>query len=158
VILSAAVASAEATAAELKPLPHLGQLLFFDKNLSEPAGQSCASCHSARVGYTGGVEAINAGGAVYPGAAMGGWFGNRRPPSAAYAGGSPDLEHDAGAFTGGMFVDGRASGWTLGDPLAEQAGGPFLNTWEQNNATKAVVVDKVRKGSYAKLFLQVWGA
>ena len=89
---------------------------------------------------------------------MGSWFGDRGPPAAAYAGGGPKLKNDAGTFTGGLFVDGRASGWTLGDPLAEQAGGPFLNVWEQNNASKAVVVGKVRQGSYAKLFLQVWGA
>lgn len=30
-----------------------------------------------------------------------------------------------------MFWDGRATGWTLGDPLAEQAQGPFLNPLEQ---------------------------
>ena len=42
-----------------------------------------------------------------------------------------------------MFWDGRATGWTLGDPLAEQALGPFLNPLEQNNASAQVVVDKV---------------
>lgn len=26
---------------------------------------------------------------------------------------------------GGMFVDGRGFGWTWGDPLTEQAQGPF---------------------------------
>jgi cytochrome c peroxidase len=39
-----------------------------------------------------------------------------------------------------MFWDGRATGWTLGDPLAEQAQGPFLNPLEQNNASPVTVV------------------
>ena len=29
----------------------LGEQLFFDVNLSEPAGQSCASCHDPSFGY-----------------------------------------------------------------------------------------------------------
>ena len=58
-------------------------------------------------------------------------------------------------WVGGMFWDGRATGWTLGDPLAEQALGPFLNPLEQNNASPQVVIDKVLASSYADLFLQV---
>ena len=54
-----------------------------------------------------------------------------------------------------MFWDGRATGWTLGDPLAEQALGPFLNPLEQNNASPQVVIDKVLASSYKELFLQV---
>lgn len=50
-------------------------------------------------------------------------FGNRKPPSAAYAGDSPLLHYDAvdGVWVGGMFWDGGATGAVLGDPLAEQA-------------------------------------
>ena len=51
-----------------------------------------------------------------------------------------------------MFWDGRATGRTLGDPLAEQAQGPFLNPLEQNNASPQVVIDKVLASSYADLF------
>ncbi len=137
----------------------LGKALFFDTNLSTPAGQACAACHAAQVGYTGPNEAINAAGAVYEGA-VAGRFGNRKPPTAAYAGDSPVLHIDEtlGGFQGGMFWDGRATGWMLGDPLAEQAEGPFLNPLEQNNASAAVVVEKVALSSYAALFEQVWGA
>jgi cytochrome c peroxidase len=60
-------------------------------------------------------------------------------------------------WTGGMFWDGRATGLTLGDPLAEQAMGPFLNPLEQNNASAGVVVDKVKNSKYADLFKKVWG-
>ena len=58
-------------------------------------------------------------------------------------------------WVGGMFWDGRATGETLGDPLAEQAQGPFLNPLEQNNASAQVVIDKVLTSNYKDLFLQV---
>jgi cytochrome c peroxidase len=86
---------------------------------------------------------------------MPGRFGNRKPPSAAYAGDSPILHFDGTKWVGGMFWDGRATGWRLGDPLAEQAQGPFLNPLEQNNATAQVVIDKVLASSYNDLFQQV---
>ena len=117
------------------PQEQLGKDLFFDINLSDPAGQSCAVCHGLTVGWTGPDQAINAGGAVYEGAVPG-RFGNRKPPASAYAGDSPILHWDGTKWVGGMFWDGRATGWTLGDPLAEQALGPFLNPAEQNNASR----------------------
>src|SRR5450759_2717959 len=132
----------------------LGKKLFFDTKLSTPSGLACAGCHGAQVGYTGPHAAINAAGAVYEGA-VAGRFGNRKPPSAAYAGDSPILHFDGTTWVGGMFWDGRATGWTLGDPLAEQAQGPFLNPLEQNNATAQVVIDKVLDSSYNDLFQQV---
>lgn len=136
----------------------LGKQLFFDANLSDPAGQNCAACHASHVGWTGPVEAINQGGAVYEGAVTG-RFGNRNAPSSAYSGDSPVLHFDAeNGWTGGMFGDGRATGLTLGDPLAEQALGPFLNPLEQNNASAGVVVDKVKNSKYADLFKKVWGS
>jgi cytochrome c peroxidase len=56
-----------------------------------------------------------------------------------------------------MFWDGRATGWTLGDPLAEQAMGPFLNPLEQANPNAKHVCLKVRNADYAGLFEEVWG-
>src|SRR5450759_5225019 len=132
----------------------LGKKLFFDTKLSTPSGLACAGCHGAEVGYTGPDAAINAAGAVYEGAVTG-RFGNRKPPSAAYAGDSPILHLAGTTWVGGMFWDGRATGWILGDPLAEQAQGPFLNPLEQNNASAQVVIDKVLASNYRDLFLQV---
>jgi cytochrome c peroxidase len=140
--------------ASLTPQEELGKNLFLDTNLSTPSGQACATCHGPEVGYTGPDAAINAGGAVYEGA-VAGRFGNRKPPAAAYAGDSPILHWDGTKWVGGMFWDGRATGWTLGDPLAEQALGPFLNPLEQNNASAQVVIEKVLASSYKDLFLQV---
>ena len=138
----------------LTPKEQLGKYLFFDTNLSDPPGQSCAVCHGPDVGWTGPDQAINAGGAVYEGA-VSGRFGNRKPPAAAYAGNSPLLHYDGSRWVGGMFWDGRATGGTLGDPLAEQAQGPFLNPLEQNNGIVQDVIDKVLASSYSVLFTQV---
>src|SRR5450830_1807406 len=148
---SVAGASAKET---LSPNEELGKKLLFDKKLSTPSGLACAGCHGPEVGYTGPDAAINAAGAVYEGA-VAGRFGNRKPPSVAYAGDSPILHWDGTKWVGGMFWDGRATGLTLGDPLAEQAQGPFLNPLEQNNASAQVVIDKVLASDYQDLFGQV---
>jgi cytochrome c peroxidase len=147
------------TASALTPLEQLGKNLFFDDNLSTPPGQSCAACHAPEVGFTGPDSYINSSVAVYPGVVMT-RSGNRKPPTAAYGGASPVLYYDDAEelWIGGMFWDGRATGWTLGDPLAEQAMGPFLNPLEQNNPNTKVVCWKVKQSSYAGLFEQVWGA
>lgn len=141
------------TAAKLSPVEELGKKLFFDTILSTPPGQSCAACHDPVDGWTGPTE--NTSG-VYEGA-LKGRFGNRKPPSSAYAGESPVFFLDKeGNFVGGMFWDGRAMGAELKDPLAEQAGGPFLNPLEQNNPDKKAVVQKVKNSTYASLFAQTW--
>src|SRR5450756_2936467 len=128
-LLLAAASTAQALTAKQK----VGKSLFFDTNLSEPAGQACAACHGRKVGWTGPDASVNRAGAVYPGA-FPGRFGNRKPPSAAYGGDSPIRSFVSAqvGWMGGMFWDGRATGETLGDPLAEQAKGPFLNPLEMN--------------------------
>jgi len=144
--------------AQLTPIEQVGKNLLFDSQLSTPPGQSCAACHSPDTGFTGPDEAINAGPTVYAGAVHT-RFGNRKPPTTAYGGDSPVLHYDdvEGLWIGGMFWDGRATGWTLGDPLAEQAMGPFLNPLEQNNPQMRLVVSRVAKSGYAALFEQAWG-
>jgi hypothetical protein len=136
----------------------LGRAIFYDTDLSANGTQSCAACHASEVGYTGPDALVNATGAVYPGA-IPNRFGNRKPP-AAYAGDSPVLHLDGttGTWFGGMFWDGRATGAHLGDPLAEQAQGPFLNPLEQAIANAQVLCVKVKQTDYAGLFEQVWGA
>jgi cytochrome c peroxidase len=155
----AATEEAEVLAAqELTPKEELGRRLFFDTRLSEPEGQACAACHGPTVGWTGPDEDLNKAGSVYPGA-LEPRFGNRKPPASSYAGFSPKLHRDEeGTFVGGMFWDGRATGWTLGDPLAEQAMGPFLNPLEQNMPDNKAIVQKVMDSDYAGLFREVWGA
>ena len=135
----------------------LGKLIFFDEDLSATRTQSCATCHGPEVGFTGPDSTTNAGGAVYQGA-IPGRYGNRKPPAAAYAGDSPPLHQDAsGAWYGGMFWDGRATGAVLGDPLAEQAQGPFLNPLEQALRGARTLCLRVEQSEYAGLFRRVWG-
>lgn len=151
--------SAFAQESETDDMVALGKLIFFDENLSANGTQSCATCHAPEFGFTGPDSTVNAGGAVYQGA-LPNRFGNRRPPTSAYAGDSPVFhfdEQEAGWF-GGMFWDGRATGSMLGDPLAEQGQGPFLNPLEHAVANAQVLCVNVRKAEYAGLFEEVWGA
>jgi cytochrome c peroxidase len=143
----------------LTPVEELGKALFFDANLSVNGMQSCATCHGPEVGFTGPDSEDNATTGVYPGA-IETRYGNRKPPASAYGGESPLLyyDEDKEGWFGGMFWDGRASGWTLGDPLAEQAQGPFLNPLEQALPNARAVVAKVAISDYTGLFEEVWGA
>lgn len=144
----------------LTPMEQLGKAIFFDDNLSVNRDQSCADCHAPQAGWTGPDPAINTHGAVYQGSIIG-RFGNRKPPSSAYATNSPILhfviKQKEALFIGGNFWDGRATGETLGNPAADQAQGPFLNPLEQALATPAAVVERVCMASYRELFQEVWG-
>lgn len=125
----------------------LGHFIYFDKNLSNPIGQACASCHLPKAGYADPDQELP----VSEGA-VAGRFGGRNAPSAAYAAFSPIFALDpvSGLYMGGQFWDGRAP------TLEEQAKGPFLNPVEMNN-TKEGVVQAVRNSRYAWLFRQVYG-
>ena len=141
----------------LSPEEQLGESIFFDVNLSTNTNLACAGCHDPKAGWTGPLSDINAHGAVYEGS-ISGRFGNRKPPSAAYATLSPIFYMDKkGLFEGGNFWDGRATGEKLGNPAADQAQGPFLNPLEQALGAPADVVSRVCAAEYGDLFRQVWG-
>ena len=146
-----------AVSSDLTHIEMLGKNLFFDK-ISDPDSMACAECHAPSVGFTGPIPAINKSGAVYPGAVPQ-RFGNRKPPSSAYATLSPIFYYDKKEklFVGGNFWDGRATGEHLGNPAADQALGPFLNPVEQNNPSKIAVCEQVATSKYAGLFEEVWG-
>lgn len=152
--------SANAAPSSLSPKEKLGQLIFFDSNLSEPFGQACADCHGKDVGWTGPNEASNVlRGGVYHGANHS-RFGNRKPPTLSYSNFIPNFKlEDAtnGTFVGGSFWDGRATGEIRGTAPADQATLPFLNPLEMNNPDGNSVVDKVCSSEYVDLFKQVWG-
>jgi cytochrome c peroxidase len=145
----------------LKPIELLGKAIFFDESLSARSNQSCATCHDPEVGWTGPDGTLNGGGSVYEGSIP--WqFGNRKPPSSAYATLSPvfqqKVEEGETLFVGGNFWDGRATGERLGNPAADQAQGPFLNPLEQAFADEACVVFRVCGASYPISLTEVWGA
>ena len=153
--------------AELSDNEQLGKSIFFDDNLSIEKNQSCAACHGPEVGFTGPLSGTNDSGAVYEGS-IDDRFGNRKPPSAAYATSSPILhfvdekENNKNKlealFIGGNFWDGRATGEKLGNPAADQAQGPFLNPLEQALPDNACVVYRVCTADYPVGFEDVYGA
>jgi cytochrome c peroxidase len=156
-ILVLVLAVGRANANDLTAMEKLGKNLFFDK-ISSPDWMACAVCHDPDVGWTGPVAGINRHGAVYRGAVPT-RFGNRKPPSAAYATLSPIFHYDSseGLFVGGNFWDGRATGERLGNPAADQALGPFLNPVEQNNPDKKAVLEQIAASKYVDLWENVWG-
>ncbi len=128
----------------------LGEAIFMDENLSEPAGQSCASCHDPMISFSD--PDVTRAAPVSEGAVTG-MFGDRNAPTAAYASFIPDFHLDTAEniYVGGQFVDGRAS------TLADQAKGPFLNPAEMANTDEQMVIDKIKLASYAAKFRQVYG-
>ena len=142
----------------------LGKSIFFDKQLSLKRNQSCASCHDPAAGWTGPDAAVNAREAIYQGSVPG-RSGNRKPPSAAYAATHPKLhlfldeDESEQLFVGGNFWDGRATGDKLGNPVADQAQGPFLNPVEQALPDMLCVVYRVCNPAepYPISFEEVWG-
>ncbi len=132
----------------LTPKERLGRQLFFDTNLSQPAGQSCGSCHDPAVAFTDPDKMSPTSEGVIPGL-----FGNRNTPSAMYAAFSPVFHFDEaeGIYVGGQFWDGRAA------TLEEQAKGPFLNPLEMANTNRQAVVNKIHNAPYAPLFKRVFG-
>jgi cytochrome c peroxidase len=129
-------------------MARVGRQLYFDTNLSSPAGQSCASCHDPSAGFADPDSGVPTSEGVIPGR-----FGSRNTPTASYAQYIPASYFDATdeLWVGGQFWDGRAS------TLEDQAKGPFLNPIEMNNADKASVVAKVQASGYAALFRAAFG-
>ena len=160
VLLVAAVGVVGAQAPTPTPEEQLGKSMYFDTNLSINENQSCAACHGPAAGWTGPDETFNSTGAVYEGS-IAGRFGNRKPPSSAYATQSPILHFSnqaGGLWVGGNFWDGRATGEKLGNPAADQAQGPPLNPLEMGNPDAACVIWKACTATgYPVSFEDVWG-
>ncbi len=157
-VLSAAF-SGTLFAAGLSRMEQVGKSMYQDKDFSFNGSQSCLSCHHHISGFADPTNMRDPEITVVSLGADGESTGGRNAPSSAYAGFSPPLSKKAdGAFVGGMFWDGRATGDTLGDPLAEQAQGPPLNPVEMGMLSKADVVQAVRDSTYARSFLKVFGS
>lgn len=150
----------------LNPKESLGRKIYFDSRFSEPSGmQSCASCHLPYQGFVGfgdmpsGPNTRGFRSGIGEGA-FGGRFGNRKPPSSAYATFSPiftfnPIDQD---FEGGLFWDGRATGLVTGVPAGDQALGPFTNPAEQNHPTqKSVLVKILDDKTYRDMWARAWG-
>jgi cytochrome c peroxidase len=131
----------------LNPVETVGKQLFFDANLSNPPGQSCAGCHSP------GKAFVDPGNTPVSAGAIKTLFGNRNAPSVTYAAYTPYFHYDSieKGYVGGLFWDGRAN------TLSDQAMQPLLNHLEMN-MDKKTVVEQVRKSVYKNLFLSIYGS
>lgn len=130
----------------------LGQMLFFDPNLSQNRTQACATCHSPARAFTDGRETIAQGIASL--GDNGHSFGNRNAPTAAYAATSPPFHYDEALkeYVGGQFWDGRAA------TLADQAGGPPLNPAEMGMPDEMTVIERLKANPiYHETMMQLYG-
>lgn len=113
----------------------LGKLLNFDVNISPFRNTACASCHMPYAAFSGPIPSVNLTMIAYPGTFH---FraGKRTAQRYTYSPDFPVLELDPtlvgtpppplAAFFGGNFWDGRATGYKLQSPDAQQAQGPRL--------------------------------
>lgn len=142
------VRAAESSPAPLSNREWVGRALFFDANLSEPPGQSCASCHDPNFAFTDPDKWVP----TSEGASTG-VYGKRNTPTAMYLDEMPPRQFITreGVFFGGLFVDGRV------DTLEQQAQAPLLNAAEMANPDKQTVVAKVRDSAVAGAFRKIYG-
>ena len=126
----------------------LGKLLFFDKSLSTPPGQSCSSCHAPEVAFADPELDLPVSRGSRPGI-----YGNRNDMTISYSAFVPPLHFDKeeAIWVGGLFWDGSAN------TLSEQAQGPPLNPLEMANPDTLTIAKKLRTLSYAELFTEVYG-
>lgn len=128
----------------------LGRQIFFDTALSEPAGQSCASCHNPSAAFAAPASIMTNGIAHGATATK---FAKRNPPSIAYSQFSPVPYFSAadGTWIGGQFFDQRQP------TLAAQALEPFVGAGEMGNNSGDQVVAKLSARSYAGQFRNIFG-
>lgn len=150
--------AAMADGTDLSDMERLGKRLYNSTELSLDRTQSCATCHHRTAGY---ADPVNAKDPYNSFVSLGDNLvdkGGRNAPTAAYCGFSPILDqNENGDWQGGMFWDGRATGETLGDPLAEQAQGPPLNPVEMNMPDVQTIISRIEASNMASLFIKVFG-
>lgn len=136
------------------PAVAAGEWVYFDKTLSRGGNQSCASCHIGSWGFAAPDDGsiVNLVDAFFEGSIKG-RFGDRKPPSAAYASLAPNLFYDAveATWRGGNFWDGRAKGGKGITAIAEQGLGPFRSKMEHAYGPVCVLYD-IAQSAYAKDF------
>jgi cytochrome c peroxidase len=153
----------------------LGKLVYEDPAFSANGNQSCQTCHHPSAGFADPVNRISPMYAPVSEGSHAGLFGGRNAPPAAYAAYSPPLywDNDEGLFIGGLFWDGRASGiaetttgalgaGATGDPLADQAKGPFGNPVEMALPTTEFAsveanVVAIVAAKYPRQYRKAWG-
>ncbi len=149
-VLLMPVAGFSAPRQDSPELVQLGKRLFFDTRLSQPSGQSCASCHNPAVGFATPPDKMRNGIAL---GANGKSFTARNAPSIAYniMSPKPHFDKESNTVVGGLFVDQR-------EPNAEaQAEKPLLNPLEMGNPDKEAVVKKLIEAGYDAELRAIFG-
>ena len=130
----------------------LGQILFFDNNLSFHGNQSCSSCHSPDTAFVDLRE--NSADKMVSQGDDPKLFGTRNAPTMLYASYAPEFHYDEKIqdYVGGQFWDGRAK------DLAEQAGGPPVNPVEMGMPDKKAIVERLKADpTYYKPITDLYG-
>jgi cytochrome c peroxidase len=141
----------------------LGGLLNYDENMSPFRNIACASCHMPYAGFSGPIPSVNLTMIAYPGTYRY-RAGKRVAQRYTYSPRFPVLHLNGtkntavgGTFTGGNFWDGRATGYKLQSPDAEQAQHPPVDSQEMGNPDTACIAWKISQAVYRPLFELVWG-
>jgi cytochrome c peroxidase len=136
----------------------LGGLLNFDENMSPFRNEACSFCHMPYAGFTGPIPSVNLTMVAYPGTFH--YRANKRATMRyTYAPFFAELQYNAtqGLFFGGEFWDGRATGYKLQSPDAEQAQHPPVDTGEMGFPDTACIALRISQAVYRPLFELVWG-
>jgi cytochrome c peroxidase len=136
----------------------LGGLLNYDENMSPFRNVACASCHMPYAGFSGPIPSVNLTMVAYPGTFR--YRANKRTAQRfTYAPFFGVLQYNQGQglFFGGEFWDGRATGFKLQSPDAEQAQHPPVDPGEMGFADTACIALRVSQAVYRSLFELVWG-
>jgi cytochrome c peroxidase len=126
----------------------LGKMVFYETRLSNPVGQSCASCHSANTAFSDPDNAVISEGAVR------GSFGYRNAPALTYLSYTPEFyfNTEEQTYTGGFFWDGRAS------KLEEQIKFPFFSSFEMNIKDAEELLKRSEHLEFYSLYKEIYGA
>jgi cytochrome c peroxidase len=144
----------------------LGKLMNFDLNISPFKNTACASCHMPYAGFSGPIPSVNLTIVAYPGSARD-RAGKRTAQRYTYSPDFPVLEFNPlfiasdgtpqAGFFGGNFWDGRATGYELQSPDAEQAQHPPVDPNEMAMPDTACIGYRLSQAQYRPLFEAVWG-
>src|SRR5882724_12140284 len=134
----------------------LGKLLLFDENMSPFRNRACNFCHMPYAAFSGPIPSVNLTMIAYPGSFQ--FRANKRTAQRyTYSPKFPVLQLLFGRFIGGNFWDGRATGFLLRNPDAEQAQHPPVDTGEMALPDTACVAFRLSQAEYRPLFELVWG-
>ena len=142
----------------------LGKLFQYDLEMSPFENEACASCHMPYAAFSGPIPSVNLTMVAYPGSFH---FraGKRTAQRYTYSPDFPVLELNltqstpgsTAAFFGGNFWDGRATGYLLQSPDAQQAQGPPVDTQEMAFPDTACIAFRLQTAPYRFLFEEIFG-